>query len=128
MLDNKIEQEIRKLVRETKLDQPSSDFTNNLLYKVEGKNQTVTELPPLISKRGWILISVLTILSIVLGLLGSAPVKPSLKFSFDYTELFTSINKIVGKLSLYVLPVLALLFLQMTLVTKFFSRNRVSGF
>ena len=62
----------KKVIGSSSLEKPSLDFTTNIMAKVEDLSKShITVYKPLISKRSWLLISILVIGSLSYGIFGS---------------------------------------------------------
>ncbi|MBT8183971.1 MAG: hypothetical protein KJN76_03955 [Eudoraea sp.] len=68
--ERKLEDIIRKSVKEAGLESPSADFTASLLSKIEASAQqaSATVYKPLISKAGWAVMSVVVVALIIFAL------------------------------------------------------------
>ncbi|RLD30026.1 MAG: hypothetical protein DRI75_01345 [Bacteroidetes bacterium] len=63
---------VKKVMKSSLLESPSLDFTANIMEKVEASAIShITVYKPLISKRAWLLISILVIGSLSYGIFGS---------------------------------------------------------
>jgi len=62
----------KKVMQSSSLESPSIDFTANIMAKVEASaTSNITVYKPLISKRSWIIISILLIGSLFYSVLGN---------------------------------------------------------
>ncbi|MCW5517392.1 hypothetical protein [Muriicola sp. Z0-33] len=61
--DKKLDDLIRKSVKEIGLESPSADFTKTLLSKIDVSTQidTATAYKPLISKAGWVVLTLILV-------------------------------------------------------------------
>lgn len=85
-LDDKgLEQWTRKIMKETQLDSPGSDFTANVMNQIEAAGALSTEsiYRPLISKKYWGLIAVSSLALIVLAFFVKAENSISLFQKFE---------------------------------------------
>ena len=88
----------KKVIKEAPLEHPSFNFTTSVMSQVaELSNNSITVYKPLISKTGWIVISIV-FLTLITYLLFSIQEEPSNWFnSLDLSVLFN--NKITNSLS-----------------------------
>lgn len=58
-VDKQLDELSKKVLLKTKVEQPSFDFTNNVMSKIESFSASgITTYEPLISKRSWILMGI----------------------------------------------------------------------
>jgi len=62
----------KKVMQSSLLESPSLNFTDNVMAKVEASAKSnITVYKPLISKRAWLIISILVVSSLSYGIFGS---------------------------------------------------------
>ncbi|TGV00619.1 hypothetical protein [Flavivirga rizhaonensis] len=101
--DKYIDNLAKKVIKETPLESPSFNFTASVMSQVtELSNNTVTVYKPLISKTGWIVISIVFFALIIYMLLGMQEEPVSWFGSLDLSVL--SDNKITNLFSGFSIP------------------------
>lgn len=93
----------KKVIKEAHLESPSFNFTASVMSQVtELSNNSVTEYKPLISKTGWIVISIVFLALITYMILGTQEASISWFDSLDWSVL--SNNKLTSLLSGFSIP------------------------
>ncbi|GAA3598113.1 hypothetical protein Q4Q39_19620 [Flavivirga amylovorans] len=93
----------KKVIKEASLERPSFNFTASVMSQVtELSNNTITVYKPLISKTGWIVISIVFLALIIYMLLGIQEEPVSWFDSLDLSVL--SDNKILNLFSGFSIP------------------------
>jgi hypothetical protein len=128
--DKKIEAFIDKLMSADSLEQPSIDFTANVMSKVEAiSNSTATVYKPLISKQVWILI-VATFLALVGYVIFNEPSTSSgLLERFDLSGVSNPLENIsfnFSKTLMYAMVLMAVMFSVQIPILKHYFNNRMS--
>ncbi len=101
--DKYLDELTKKVIKETPLEQPSFNFTASVMSQVaELSSNTVTTYKPLISKKGWIIISIVFLSLILFMLFGIQKESTSWFDSLDFSVL--SHNKVTNLLSGFSMP------------------------
>lgn len=128
--DKKIEAFIDKLMSADSLEQPSIDFTDKVMSKVEAmSNSTATVYKPLISKPVWILI-VATFLALVGYVIFNEPSTSSgLLERFDLSGVSNPLENVsfnFSKTLMYAMVLMAVMFSVQIPILKHYFNNRMS--
>ena len=121
----------KKVMESSLLESPSLDFTANIMARVEASViSQVTVYKPLISKRAWLLISILLIGSLSYGILGSGleglgwfdTIDFSIISNNKVTEVISGIT--FSKTLIYAVGFCGLLFfIQIPMMKHFFDKR-----
>lgn len=127
--NKKIEDLIDKLMSVESLEQPSPDFTTNVMFQVEAiANSSVTTYKPLIPKYIWILISCGCI-ALVGYIYLKEPVASNgwleqLNLSNVSHNLLENLNEKFSKTTIYAFVLLAVMIsIQIPLLKKYFNKH-----
>jgi hypothetical protein len=128
--DKKIEAFIDKLMSADSLEQPSLDFTDNVMSKVEAIfNSTATVYKPLISKPVWILI-ITGFIALVGYIVFNEPSSSSgLLERFDLSNVSNPLENIsfnFSKTLMYAMVLMAVMFSVQIPILKHYFNNRMS--
>ena len=116
----------KKVIKEAHLESPSFNFTASVMSQVtELSNHSVTKYKPLISKTGWIIISVVFLALMTYMFFGIQEESMSWFHSLDFSVLFN--NKATNLLSGFSIPktltYAVVLFGFMLCIQVFFLKN-----
>ena len=122
----------KKVMQSSLLESPSLDFTANIMAKVEASATShVTVYKPLISKKAWLLISILVIGSLSYGIFGNGLESLGWFDSIDYSII--SNNKVTEAISgitfsktlMYAVGLCGLLFFVQIPMMKYYFDKRL---
>jgi hypothetical protein len=121
----------KKVIQLSSLESPSLDFTANIMAKVEvSATSNITVYKPLISKRVWLLISILVIGSLFYGIFGNGLEGLGWFNSIDYSII--SNNKVTeailgitfSKTLMYAVGLCGLMFfIQIPMMKHYFDKR-----
>ena len=126
--DKRIEDLVNKLMTADSLEQPSFDFTDKVMSKVEAiSNSTSTVYKPLISKPVWILI-VVAFLALVGYIIFNEPsTNSSLLERFDLSGVSNPLENIsfnFSKTLMYAMVLMAIMFsIQIPVLKHYFNKR-----
>ena len=130
-VDKHIEDLVGKAMRKSSLEQPSYDFTANVMSKVEGLNKSVvTTYQPLISKWAWGLIATAFVVFMVFIFLTSKPEASDWfnQINFDQVNTDKFLNILKGmrpsRFTAYGIGLLAIMILiQVSYLKNYFDKR-----
>ncbi len=129
-LEQRLDKLAKKVVKSSKLESPSLDFTANVMQQIEASQIShITVYKPLISKRAWLVIAILIISGLtytIFGGLQSSPLLESVDLSIisnnQVTEAISSIT--ISKMLSYVIGFGGLAwFVQITLTKHLIDKR-----
>ena len=130
-INKHIDNFVEKVVKESSLESPSLDFTSNIMSQIEAVSQNeITVYEPLISKRVWLAISILVIVSLSYGILGNGLESLGWFDNIDYsiisnnkvTEVISGIT--FSKTLMYAVGLCGLLFfIQIPMMKHYFDKQ-----
>ena len=130
-INKHIDSLVEKVVKESSLESPSLDFTSNIMSQIEAVSQNeITVYEPLISKRVWLAISILVIVSLSYGILGNGLESLGWFDNIDYsiisnnkvTEVISGIT--FSKTLMYAVGLCGLLFfIQIPMMKHYFDKQ-----
>ena len=128
--DKKIEALIDKLMSADRLEQPSLDFTTNVMSKVQAiSNSTATEYKPLISRPVWMLIITAFILLVGYIIFSEPTTSSNLLERFDLSGVsnpFENISFNFSKTLIYAMVLMAVMFSIQVPVLKYYFNKRMT--
>lgn len=96
-LEQRLDKLAKKVVKSSKLESPSLDFTSNVMQQIEASQVShITVYKPLISKRAWFMIAILIIGGLSYAIFGGTQ-STSLLESIDLSVVFN--NKVTDAIS-----------------------------
>ena len=128
--DKKIEALIDKLMSADRLEQPSLDFTTNVMSKVQAiSNSTATEYKPLISRPVWMFIITAFILLVGYIIFSEPTTSSNLLERFDlsgFSNPFENISFNFSKTLIYAMVLMAVMFSIQVPVLKYYFNKRMT--
>ena len=129
--DQHLNELTKKIIGETSLEQPSLDFTTNVMAQVEMTSEKIIAYKPLISKKGWLAIVALFFMGIVFAFYGdfngngwfdSINLDYSVLTDNKFTELISSIT--LSSTAIYAIVFFGLLFfVQISYLKNYHSKQ-----
>jgi len=114
---------MKRLLNEAGTEKPSADFKNRIMMKVEARNVEIRPYEPLISKTGWMSITVIFILSMVGLSYLYADISLFNDFSFEFPRVLELPEIKLSRTMQYAIAFVALFFLQIPFLKKFLDRE-----
>lgn len=121
---NKEDELMKKILKEAGSKQPSADFRNNIMMKIQAQQQPISPYESLISKTGWIAISAIFVLSI-LGLVMLNMNEPFSIFNgFKIPTIQFKIPQLnLSQYMLYGIASLSLFFLEIPFLKRWLEKH-----